>query len=130
MKKTFVVFVLISGLLFSCQSKEVPKEETSTQTTRESVQQPVEEKVEESKKAAEEAVQQTETKEEEIMTLKGIITFINADDGYILVKHESGQVVTLTGVSKKDLEPFSIGDQVVIVKSGSEGVIKSITKQE
>ena len=66
---------------------------------------------------------------QETMVLKGTIISINADTGKVGVQDESGNIMTLTAGSDTDLKTLSGGDRVSVEYS-SDGVIKSITKQE
>jgi hypothetical protein len=66
---------------------------------------------------------------EEIMTINGQITSINADTGKVVTKSESGQMITLTAGSGIDLKTFSVGDKVK-VECDNKGIIKSITKKD
>jgi hypothetical protein len=75
------------------------------------------------------AVSMGKQEAQETMTIKGTIISISADTGKVGVLDESGKGYSLTAGSDIDLETFSKGDKVTI-KCSSEGVIKSITKQE
>ena len=65
---------------------------------------------------------------QETMTLKGTIISIGADRK-VTVQDESEKMTTLTAGSDTDLKILSGGDRVSVEYS-SDGVIKSITKQE
>ncbi len=75
------------------------------------------------------AVSQDVQEVQEAMILKGTIVSTNADVGKVMVQDESGKTMTLTAGPDTDLKTLSDGDRVSVEYS-SDGVIKSISKQE
>ncbi len=64
---------------------------------------------------------------QETSTINGTVININADTGKVLIKSESGDVLTLTAESEIDLTTYKESD-TVIIETTYDGVIKSINK--
>ncbi len=64
---------------------------------------------------------------QESTTIKGTVVSINTDTGKVLVKSESGDVLTLTAGSNIDLAMYNESDEVTVLTT-YDGVIKTINK--
>lgn len=64
---------------------------------------------------------------EDAATIKGTIVSIDAASGAVVVKDESGKMVTLTAGSAIDVTKLSVGDTATFV-CNADMVIKSVTK--
>ncbi len=71
--------------------------------------------------------QESTTIKESVTTIKGTVISINTDTGKVLIKSESGDVLTLTAGSNIDLAMYNESDEVTVLTT-YDGVIKTINK--